>query len=60
MSQKAGKNFNQNKPIHELQAHSGPVQCVQFLSQNYLICGSTDSMVSVWDLENPTGYISLH
>lgn len=55
-----GRNFNQNKPIHELQGHSGPIPCVKFLNSNFLIAGSFDSMVSIWDLENPSMAIKMH
>jgi WD40 repeat protein len=54
---KKEKDINKNKPIHELVGHTGAVQCCRFLNGNFLISGSTDSTVCVWDLESPQRYI---
>lgn len=42
-----------------LSGHRGAVKCVKYLSKNYLISGSSDSLVGVWDLNNPTRYLSM-
>ncbi|CAD8058271.1 unnamed protein product [Paramecium primaurelia] len=59
-SNKKGKSFSKDKPNIELFGHSGSIQCVQFLSPQYIIAGSTDSLVSLWDLENPQRYLAIH
>ena len=57
---KKEKNINKNKPIHELVGHQGAIQCCKFLNGNFLISGSTDATVCVWDLESPQRYLSMH
>ncbi|KRX01073.1 WD40-repeat-containing domain [Pseudocohnilembus persalinus] len=58
--EKKVKDFTQDKPQQILQSHIGPVYAVQFLSSNYLISGSGDSNVLIWDLENPQNPIGSH
>ena len=57
---KKEKNVYKNKPIHELVGHTGAVQCCKFLNSNFIISGSTDSTVCIWDLESPQRYLSRH
>lgn len=57
---KKEKNINKNKPIHELVGHQGAINCCKFLNGNFLISGSTDATVCVWDLESPQRYLSMH
>jgi WD40 repeat protein len=57
---KKEKNIHKNMPIHELVGHQGSIQCCKFLSGNFLISGSSDAKVCVWDLESPQVYLSMH
>lgn len=57
---KKEKNINKNKPVHELVGHQGAINCCKFLNGNFLISGSTDATVCVWDLESPQRYLSMH
>lgn len=42
-----------------LAGHRGAVKCVKFLSNNYLITGSSDSHVALWDLNNSSRHLSM-
>ena len=42
-----------------LVGHRGAVKCVKFLSKNYLLSGSSDSCIGLWDLNNPHRYMSM-
>lgn len=44
------------RPMRELQAHSGYVSCMRFLTDRYIITGSGDMTCILWDVE--TGKIS--
>lgn len=35
------------------------MKCVKFLSKNYVISGSSDSLVGVWDLNNTSRHLSM-
>eukprot|EP01016_Furgasonia_blochmanni_P033654 TRINITY_DN3539_c0_g1_i14.p1 TRINITY_DN3539_c0_g1~~TRINITY_DN3539_c0_g1_i14.p1 ORF type:complete len:440 (-),score=86.20 TRINITY_DN3539_c0_g1_i14:84-1283(-) len=57
------KNQRENihkSPVQELVGHSGAILCNRFLDTNYLITGSSDSNVGLWDLENPQRFLSLY
>ena len=54
------KNDNTIKLLQkktELTGHGTLVTCCQFLNNNYLISGSDDSDVLLWDLEKPGRYL---
>ena len=42
-----------------LVGHRGTVTSAKFLSKNYLISGSTDSLVGVWDITNPHRHMQM-
>ncbi|KAL4470698.1 hypothetical protein ABPG72_016703 [Tetrahymena utriculariae] len=44
----------------QLLGHTGAIQTVQFLSQQYLIAGSTDSQVSLWDLNQTSRHLQMN
>ena len=41
----------------ELSGHGTLVTCCQYLNNNYLISGSDDSDILLWDLEKPARYL---
>lgn len=48
------------KKAHELVGHTGSIACVRFLSNKYLISGSTDAMLGLWDYEYSQKYLSMN
>lgn len=43
--------------VKELTGHYGLVTCCGFLSQNFLISGSNDSSIMLWDFEKPGRFL---
>lgn len=45
------------QPVCELSGHQSQVTCSGFLSSNYLMTGSDDSTLLLWDFEKPGRYL---
>jgi WD40 repeat protein len=43
--------------LKELSGHYGLVTCCSFLSQQFLVSGSNDSSLMLWDLEKPERFL---
>ena len=52
----------EGKKLQELEkmtGHRGAVKCCQFLSKNYVISGSSDSFIGLWDVTQPHKYLAM-
>ena len=43
--------------VKELTGHDGLITCCGFMSNQYLVCGSNDSSLMLWDLEKPGRFL---
>lgn len=43
--------------LRELTGHFGDITSVKFLNSQFLVSGSNDSQILLWDIENPTRFI---
>jgi len=41
----------------ELAGHSGTITTCKFLNHNYVVSGSEDSNIILWDLNNPDRFL---
>lgn len=46
-------------PLHQFVGHRGAVRSLKFLSKNFLISGSTDSCIGLWDINNTHRYLAM-
>jgi len=56
-SGKKKEKLNLIEKVKELTGHQGLVTCCGFLSHQYLVSGSNDSSLMLWDLEKPERFL---
>lgn len=56
-SGKKKEKLNLMEKVKELTGHYGLVTCCGFLSNQFLISGSNDSSIMLWDLEKPGRFL---
>jgi WD40 repeat protein len=54
---KKREKINHLSNICELTAHSGLISSVKFLNSSFLVSGSDDSSLLLWDLNKPDQYL---
>ena len=56
-SGKKKEKLNLIEKVMEFTGHYGLITCCGFLSQNFLISGSNDSSIMLWDFEKPGRFL---